>query len=145
MHRLVILSLALILLSCGTKKEIIAIKHNRLPEAIGPYNHSTRYGNLIFVSGQIGFDPKTNALKNGVEEQTVQILENLKMILEDNQSDLKHVTKTTIFLKDLNHFETVNAIYSKFFNGRFPARSTIEVTSLPRGADIEIECTAVKR
>jgi len=67
------------------------------------------------------------------------------MILEDNQSDLKHVTKTTIFLKDLNHFETINKIYSKFFNGRFPARSTIEVTSLPRRADIEIECIAVKR
>ncbi|MDR6487260.1 2-iminobutanoate/2-iminopropanoate deaminase [Chryseobacterium vietnamense] len=116
-----------------------------MPEVLGPYSHSTSYGQLIFVSGQIGLDPKTNILQSGIEEQTVQIMENLKMILENNQSDLQHVTKTTIFLKDLKHFETINKIYSKFFHGHYAARSTIEVTSLPRNADVEIECIAVKK
>ncbi|CAM3696099.1 MULTISPECIES: Rid family detoxifying hydrolase [Sphingobacterium] len=145
MHRLIIPFLTLTLFSCSTKKQIVAVKHTGLPEAIGPYSHSTSYGHLIFVSGQIGLDQKNNTLKSGIEEQTVQIMENLKIILENNQSDLEHITKTTIFLKDIKQFETVNKIYSKFFHDHFPARSTMEVASLPRDADIEIECIAAKR
>lgn len=132
-------------MSCSTKKKIVAVKNTGLPEAIGPYSHSTSYGNLIFVSGQIGIDQKTNALKSSIEQQTVQIMENLKIILENNQSDFQHITKTTIFLTDMTKFEKVNKIYSTFFHNHFPARSTIEVVSLPRNADIEIECIAVKR
>ncbi|MBP1164059.1 MULTISPECIES: Rid family detoxifying hydrolase [unclassified Chryseobacterium] len=145
MQRFILFFITLTLFSCSTTKHIVAVKHNGLPEAIGPYSHSTSYGNLIFVSGQIGLDQKTNTLKNGIEEQMVQIMENLKIILENNQSDFQHITKTTIFLADIKQFETVNKIYSQYFHTSFPSRSTIEVRSLPRNAAVEIECIAVKR
>jgi len=80
------------------------MNHTNLPQPIGPYSHSTSYDNLIFVSGQIGLDPKTNNLKQGIEEQTVQIFENLKVILENNHSDITHITKTTIFITDIKQF-----------------------------------------
>ena len=116
-----------------------------MPKESGSYSHSTSYDNLIFVSGQIGLDQKTNTLKRSVEEQTVQIMENLKIILEDNQSDFGHITKTTIYLTDMKQFETVNKIYGSYFKNSLPARSTVEVSSLARGAGIEIECIGVKR
>ena len=132
-------------MSCNIKNQLVAVNHSKLTKPIGPYNHSTSFDKLIFVSGQLGLDPKTNTLKVGVEEQLVQILENLKVILEDNHSDLNHITKTTIFLTDLNQFEIVNKIYAMYFNNIFPARSTIEVRALPRNASIEIECIAIKK
>jgi len=134
-----------LMISCSLKKDITIISYADLPKPIGPYNHSTSYGNLIFVSGQIGVDPKTNTLKHGIEEQTVQIFKNLKTILENNNSDLQHITKTTIFMTDIKQFENVNKIYSTYFNNRFPARSTIEVVALPMNAGIEIECIAIKK
>ncbi|WP_313090512.1 Rid family detoxifying hydrolase [Chryseobacterium flavum] len=145
MNKSIILLLSLTLMSCSVEKNIKISNHTDLPKAIGPYSHSTSYDNLIFVSGQIGLDKNTNSLKNGIEEQTVQIMENLKIILQNNQSDLQHITKTTIFLTDMKSFETINQIYGRYFHGRFPARSTIEVVSLPRNAEVEIECIAVKR
>jgi len=145
MSKFIFLLLSLTLLSCSIKKEVMTVKHADLPKPIGPYSHSTHYENLIFVSGQIGLDQKTNSLKPGIEEQTVQIFENLKMILEDNHSDFEHITKTTVFITDMNHFEIVNKIYSRYFHHRFPARSTIQVVSLPRNASVEIECIAVKK
>ncbi|WP_449387107.1 Rid family detoxifying hydrolase [Chryseobacterium lineare] len=145
MNKTIIFLFLLLLASCSIKKDIIIINHSNLPKSIGPYSHSTSYGNLIFISGQIGLDPKSNDLKKGIEEQTVQIFENLKIILENNHSDLKHITKTTIFITDIRQFETVNRIYSKYFNNNFPARSTIQVVSLPKNASIEIECIAVQR
>jgi len=145
MSKFIFLLFSLTLLSCSVKKGIVTVKHTDLPEPIGPYSHSTNYENLIFVSGQIGLDQKTNSLKPGIEEQTVQIFENLKIILLDNNSDFEHITKTTIFIADMKHFEIVNKIYSRYFRNRFPARSTIEVASLPRSASIEIECIAVKK
>lgn len=140
-----ILFLFLLLASCSVKKDIIIRNHSNLPKPIGPYSHSTSYGNLIFISGQIGLDPKSNNLKQGIEEQTVQIFKNLKVILENNHSDLKHITKTTIFITDIRQFETVNRIYGEYFKNNFPARSTIQVVSLPKNASIEIECIAVQR
>ncbi|MGN7758432.1 Rid family detoxifying hydrolase [Chryseobacterium sp. 22532] len=145
MSKFIFLLFSLTLVSCSIKKEVMAVKHTDLPNPIGPYSHSTHYENLIFISGQIGLDQKTNSLKAGIEEQTVQIFENLKIILEDNHSDFEHITKTTIFMTNMNHFEIVNTIYSKYFHNHFPARSTIEVVSLPRNASIEIECIAVKK
>ncbi|MDQ0064870.1 Rid family detoxifying hydrolase [Chryseobacterium lathyri] len=145
MSKFIFFLFSLILLSCNIKKEIVTVSHPNLPKPIGPYSHSANYGNLIFVSGQIGLDQKTNSLQPGIEEQTVQIFENLRVILEDNHSDFEHITKTTIFITDMKHFEIVNKIYSEYFQERFPARSTIEVASLPRNAIIEIECTAVKK
>lgn len=140
-----ILFLFLLLASCSFKKDIIIINHYNMPKPIGPYSHSTSYGNLIFISGQIGVDPKSNDLKKGIEAQTLQIFENLKVILENNHSDLKHITKTTIFLTDFKQFDTVNRIYGEYFKNNFPARSTIQVVSLPKSASIEIECIAVQR
>lgn len=140
-----ILLLFLLLASCSMKKDIIIINHSNLPKPIGPYSHSTSYGNLIFISGQIGLDPKSNTLKQGIEAQTVQVFENLKIILENNHSDLKHITKTTIFITDIKQFEAVNRIYGEYFKNNFPARSTIQVVSLPKNASIEIECIAVQR
>lgn len=145
MNRIVLFLLLLLTVSCSIKKDIVIMNHTNLPQPIGPYNHLTSYDNLIFVSGQIGLDPKTNNLKQGIEEQTVQIFENLKVILENNHSDITHITKTTIFITDIKQFETVNKIYGGYFGNRFPARSTIEVVSLPKGASIEIECIAVKK
>lgn len=123
-------------------------KENRLkvvttseaPAAIGPYSQGVSAGNLLFVSGQIPLDPATgDMVKGGMEEKTHQVLKNLKGVVEAAGATLGHVVKTTIFLVDLNHFLTVNKIYAEYFNGVFPARSTVQVSALPKGADIEIE------
>jgi 2-iminobutanoate/2-iminopropanoate deaminase len=84
-------------------------------------------------------------LKQGIQEQTVQIFENLKIILQNNNSDLNHITKTTIFITDIKQFESINKIYGSYFQNHFSARSTIEFVSLPKNAAIEIECIAVKK
>lgn len=144
MNKIVVLLLLIVLSSCTNTKRIVTVNHTDLPKPIGPYSHSTSYGDLIFVSGQIGIDPKSNTLKQGIQEQTIQIFENLKAILQNNNSDLNHITKTTIFITDLKNFEVINKIYGSYFQNHFPARSTIEVVSLPINAAIEIECIAVK-
>lgn len=135
----------LVLVSCNSTSKLVVTKDANLPKPIGPYSYATHHKDLIFVSGQIGIDPLTNTLKEGIEAQTIQIFENLKVILKDNGSDLDHITKTTIFLTDINQFETINKIYSTYFSGQFPARSTIVVVALPKNAKIEIECIAVKK
>jgi 2-iminobutanoate/2-iminopropanoate deaminase len=144
MKRIVLFLVTLVFASCTNTKSIITVNHSNLPKPIGPYSHSTSFADLVFVSGQIGVDPKTNTLKNGIEEQTIQIFENLKAVLENNNSDLDHIVKTTIFITDIKQFETVNKIYGSYFRNHFPARSTIEIVSLPKKASIEIECIAVK-
>jgi len=145
MKKIALFLATILLVSCDNTKSIVAVNHSNLPKPIGPYSHSTSFEDLIFVSGQIGIDPKTNTLKNGIEEQTVQIFENLKAVLENNNSDLDHIAKTTIFITDIKQFEIVNKIYGSYFHKQFPARSTIEVVSLPKKAEIEIECIAVKK
>jgi 2-iminobutanoate/2-iminopropanoate deaminase len=145
MKRTAVFLAALFLASCAHNKSIVSVNHSKLPKPIGPYSHSASFENLVFVSGQIGIDPKTNTLKDGIEEQTIQIFENLKAVLENNNSDLNHIVKTTIFITDIKQFETVNKIYGSYFHNHFPARSTIEIVSLPKNASIEIECIAVKK
>jgi 2-iminobutanoate/2-iminopropanoate deaminase len=145
MNKIVLFLFLIVLSSCTNTKRIVTVNHTDLPKPIGPYSHSTSYGDLIFVSGQIGIDPKSNTLKQGIQEQTVQIFENLKVILKDNHSDLNHVTKTTIFITDMNQFQVVNEIYGSYFKEGFPARSTIQVVALPKNASVEIECIAVKK
>lgn len=145
MNKIAFFIFLIVLSSCANTKEITSVHHSNLPAPIGPYSHSTSYGDLIFVSGQIGIDPSSNSLKKGIEEQTVQIFENLKGILKNNNSDLSHITKTTIFITDMKQFEIINKIYGSYFEHHFPARSTIEVVSLPRNAAIEIECIALKK
>lgn len=134
----------LVLISCKSTNQLVVTNEAHLPKPIGPYSYATQHKELIFVSGQIGIDPQTNTLKEGIEEQTLQIFKNLEVILKNNDSDINHIIKTTIFLTDINQYETVNKIYSHYFSNRFPARTTIVVVALPKNAQIEIECIAVK-
>ncbi len=123
-------------------KEII--KTDRAPRAIGPYSHAVKAGGLIFLSGQIPIEPSSgNLLKEGIALQTRLVLENIRGILEDAGSTLKAVVKTTIYLKDISEFQVVNEVYKEFFHVDPPARATVEVSNLPRGAGIEIDVIAV--
>ena len=133
----------IVLLSCNSTSRSVVSNPNNLPKPIGPYSYATNHKDLIFVSGQMGIDPISNTLKQGIEEQTIQILENLKVILKNKGSDINHIKKTTIFLTDINQFQLVNKIYSSYFINQYPARSTIAVVALPHNASIEIECIAV--
>ena len=115
------------------------------PAAIGPYAQGVRVGNLIFTAGQIPIDPATQqVIAGGIAEQTKRVLENLKAILEEGGSSLDRVVKATVFLKDLNDFTTMNAIYAEYLEseGEAPARTTVEVSRLPRNVLIEIELIA---
>ena len=115
------------------------------PQPIGPYNQAVVTSHLIYTAGQIAIDPKTNAIcPGGVTEQTRQVLTNLKAILEGAGSSLNNVIKATVFLKSMNDFTAMNAVYGEFFDSKTaPARSTIEVARLPKDALVEIEAVAV--
>ena len=125
-------------------KEKIATAH--APQAIGPYSQAIRLGNLIFTAGQIALDPSTQqVVGGGITEQTTRVLENLKAILEQAGSSLAHVVKTTVFLRDMNDFAAMNAVYGQYMapEGTFaPARSTVEVARLPKDVLVEIEVIA---
>ena len=125
-------------------KEKIATAH--APEAIGPYSQAIKVGNLIFTAGQIAIDPATQqVIGGGITEQTTRVLENLKAILQQAGSSLAHVVKTTVFLRDMNDFAAMNAVYGQYMapEGVFaPARSTVEVARLPKDVLIEIEVIA---
>ena len=123
------------------KKEIIISK--KAPAAIGPYSSALKIGNLLFVSGQLPMDPVNGEIVKGeIEVQARRSLENLKAVLEAYSISLENVVKTTIFLKDMNNFSRVNKIYGEYFTGQFPARSCVEVSRLPKDANIEIEAIA---
>ena len=123
------------------KKEIIISK--KVPAAIGPYSPALKIGNLVFTSGQLPIDPVIGEIvKGGIEAQARRSLENLKTVLESYSIGMENVVKATIFLKDMNNFSQVNKIYSEYFTGQFPARSCVEVSRLPKDADIEIEAIA---
>lgn len=112
------------------------------PKALGPYSHAIRNGNFVFTSGQIGLNPTTNEISGEIEAQTRQVLQNLSAVLEAAGTKLGNVVKTTVFMSDLGEFARMNAIYAEFFAQNPPARSTVQVAALPRGAKIEIECIA---
>jgi 2-iminobutanoate/2-iminopropanoate deaminase len=115
------------------------------PAAIGPYAQGVRVGNLIFTAGQIPIDPVTQqVVAGGIAEQTKRVLENLKAILEEAGSSLDRAVKATVFLKDLNDFSAMNAVYAAYleFDGEAPARTTVEVSRLPRNVLVEIELIA---
>jgi len=117
------------------------LSSNKAPQAIGPYSQAIKSGNFIFCSGQIPLNTEGEVVGKSVEEQTKQILENIKNLLEDVGSGLSNVVKTTIFLTDINDFPIVNEIYGKYMSHK-PARSTVAVASLPKGVKIEIEVIA---
>lgn len=114
------------------------------PAAIGPYSHANRAGNFVFCSGQLGIDPKTGGLAEGIEAQIAQALQNLASVLEAGGCSLADVVKTTVFLKDIHDFSAVNECYADFFGKDFPARSAFQVAALPKDALVEIEAIAYK-
>lgn len=122
---------------------IKSIQTNNAPAAIGPYSQAIIANGFVFCSGQIGLDPLTGELADGLENQTRQVLKNLRGVLQASESDLEFVVKTTIFLTDMANFSVVNDIYTEFFSEHQPARATVAVASLPKGALVEIEATAV--
>jgi 2-iminobutanoate/2-iminopropanoate deaminase len=119
------------------------IKPAKSPAAVGPYNHAVRVGDLLFCAGQIPIDPATGNLISGdIKLQTERVLQNVKAILDDQKLTFVNVVKSTVFLTDLANFAGMNEIYAKYFTGDFPARSTIQVAALPKGASVEIEVVA---
>lgn len=111
------------------------------PKAVGPYSPAARAGLYTFLSGQIPIDPSTGKIcGDGIEEQTTQVMKNIGAVLEHLGKGFSDLIKTTIFLTDLGNFQIVNEIYAKFLNGHKPARSTVQVSALPLGAKVEIEC-----
>ena len=124
------------------KKKVIQTE--RAPKAIGPYSQAVQAGNFLFLSGQIALDPRTGELVKGdVGQQTQQVLENIRGILESQKLGMENVVKVTIFLKDIKNFNRVNEVYATYFPAPAPARSTVEVARLPRDAEIEIEAIAL--
>ena len=122
-------------------KQIIKPKNS--PAAVGPYNHAVRTGDLLFCAGQIPIDPKDGSLVTGdIKVQTERVLQNVKAILDDQKLTFANVVKSTVFLTDLAKFAGMNEVYAKYFTENFPARSTIQVAALPKGASVEIEVVA---
>ncbi|RUS47236.1 RidA family protein [Cohnella sp. AR92] len=115
------------------------ISTNSAPAAIGPYAQAVRHGDLLYTSGQIPLTPEGTLVEGGIEEQTHQVLANLKAVLAAVGADLTNVIKTTVFLKDMNQFATFNSVYGTYFSEHTPARSTVEVARLPRDVLVEIE------
>ncbi len=124
------------------KKQIIT--STRAPAPVGPYQQAVRTGNLIFTAGQIPINPATNEVLTGsIEDQTRQVIENLKALLEAAGSSLERVVKTTVFLRDMNDFQKMNSVYAAYFQAETaPARSTVQVARLPRDVAVEIEAVA---
>lgn len=123
------------------KKQII--KPAKSAPAVGPYNHAVRVGELLFCAGQIPLDPATGNLVGGdIKAQTDRVLQNIKAILDDQHLTFANVVKSTVFLANLGDFAGMNEVYAKYFTSDFPARSTIEVAALPKGAQVEIEVVA---
>lgn len=120
------------------------INTDKAPAPIGPYNQAVQFGELLFSSGQIPIDPATGAkVEGGIREQSIQVLDNLKAVVENAGSSLENVLKTTVFLADMGDFPEFNKIYADYFaEETAPARSTIQVAALPIGALVEIECVA---
>jgi 2-iminobutanoate/2-iminopropanoate deaminase len=127
----------------GIKKKVIYT--SEAPKAIGPYSQAVMYGDMLFISGQLGLQPKTGELPESVEDQTKLSMNNLKAILEEARMTFGDVVQTHIFLKDIKDFQKVNEIYAKYFDGDFPARATMQVAALPKDGKVEIEMIACKQ
>lgn len=114
------------------------------PEAIGPYSQAIQAGDFLYVSGQIPINPETGEIVEGIEKQTAQVLENLKAILNEADTEFAQVVKFTIYLKSMDDFATVNKIYGDYLTDPYPVRATIEVSRLPKDALVEMDVIAYK-
>ncbi|MCT4507436.1 MAG: RidA family protein [Tepidibacter sp.] len=120
------------------------IHTDNAPKAIGPYSQAVKAGNLLFVSGQVPFDPATmEVVEGGVKEQTARSLENVKAILAEAGATFADVVKSTVFIKDMNEFGQINEVYAEYFGENKPARACVEVARLPRDVKVEIEVIAL--
>lgn len=123
-------------------KEII--NTNSAPAPIGPYSQAVKAGNILFISGQIALVPETGELKmSDIQEETHQVMQNIKSILQEAGLTFANIVKTTILLSDMSLFGDVNTIYGQYFDGDFPARETYAVKGLPKGVNVEITTTAI--
>ena len=121
-----------------------AVQTDKAPKAIGPYSQAIRAGDLLFLSGQVAFDPATGELVKGdIAQQTRRVLENMKAVLEAERLGMADVVKTTVFLKNMENFARMNEVYATYFPSPYPARSAVEVARLPRDVEIEIEAIAL--
>lgn len=127
-------------------QDLKSVTTDKAPKAIGPYSQAIVTGDLIFCAGQVALDPKTGELVSGdIREQTRRVIDNLAAVLEASGAGLDRVTKTTVFLTDFAEFGAMNEVYAEKFGAHRPARSTVQISTLPRGARIEIECIAMRR
>ena len=125
------------------EKKIINTQNS--PAPIGPYNQAILVSDTLYISGQICIDPSTGSLKNrDIQEETHQAMQNIKAILQEAGMNFSNVVKTTIFITDMNRFSEINEIYGKYFSDSFPARETVQVSALPKFANVEISMIAVK-
>lgn len=124
--------------------EIKAVSTVNAPAAIGPYSQAIAAGDFVYLSGQLGVDPVSGNMENGVEAQAERAISNMKAILAEAGLDISRVIKTTVFLKDMGDFAAVNAIYAKHFQQPYPARSCVQVAELPKGGLVEIEAVCVR-
>ena len=122
---------------------IKTVTSDKSPAAIGPYSQAVKVGNLVYTSGQIPMTPEGELITGDIHDQARQVLVNLQNLLEASGSSLDKVIKTTIYLTNMDDFIAINTIYAEFFVGRFPARSTVAVKTLPKNVDIEIDAIAV--
>jgi 2-iminobutanoate/2-iminopropanoate deaminase len=122
------------------------INTSNAPAPVGPYNQAVLAGNTLYTSGQIAINPKTGELvTNNIEDETKQVMENLKIVLAEAGMNFENVAKTTIFIKNMNDFSKINSVYGKYFEaGNEPARETVEVGNLPKFVNVEISMIAVK-
>lgn len=120
------------------------IETRNAPEAIGPYSQAVVHNGLVYTCGQIPVDPATNqVVENSIVPQTRRVLENLQAVLEAAGSSLNQVIKTTVYLQDMEEFPKMNEVYSDFFKSSLPARSTVQVSRLPKNVRLEIDCIAI--
>ena len=120
-----------------------SISTNNAPQAIGPYSQAIKTNGLIFCSGQIPLKPDGEMVEGGIEEQTKQVMSNLEAVLKASGSGFSKVVKTTVYLMNLNDFTAVNQIYEQYFKEDPPARATVQVAGLPKGAKVEIDAVAI--
>jgi reactive intermediate/imine deaminase len=135
---------AMVGLTAVSKESLKVVSSSAAPKAIGPYSHAIKAGNTLYVSGQIALDPATGNLVEGdFTVQARRVFENLRAVLQAAGSDFSRVVKATVYLADLTNFPTLNSIYAEVFGEHKPARSTVGVAQLPRGAAVEIDLIAV--
>ncbi|MCS7005810.1 MAG: RidA family protein [Cytophagales bacterium] len=124
-------------------KQVIQTTEAPLP--IGPYSQATMVGNMLFISGQIALNPQTGEMVQAdIEEETHRVMQNIGAILQRAGMSYENIVKTTIFVKNLENFSRINQVYGSYFSSHFPARETVEVSRLPKDAQVEISCIAVR-